>query len=134
MTTPNRFRFRAWSPTLKVMGAPWELVETLQELLDNKSLSGTMTDGIYMQSTGLSDANGVEIFEGDVFQTDRKCTCGNTVSTQRAEVWFHEGCFGLKLRTDDGHTVCDEFCFESNLRGKVIGNIYEQPALKELCR
>lgn len=69
-----------------------------------------------MQSTGLNDKNGVEIYEGDiiecktVYEWDKK-------PIKRAEVVFENGVFSL-------------IGVEMDLsRSEIIGNIYENPEL-----
>lgn len=67
---------------------------------------------VVMQYTGLKDAYGMEIYEGDIvaFSTDFK-----------TDVIFYDGCYMI----DNGHLQlyrCHNAC-------KVIGNIYENPEL-----
>ena len=114
---PNRFRFRAWEKGFKLMhpisdgGDCYEgwIVADLVRLNDS---SATKDNPIIMQSTGLLDANGVEVFEGDILEW-------NGMSTDLIEVrWIPS-------------SAC--FVFEkewTTLEGsRVIGNIHEHPHL-----
>lgn len=63
----NRFRFRAWDkhPEKNCWARKgWPF--TLDEVMDWEESIGI--DLVYMQSTGLTDKNGKEIFEGDVLR------------------------------------------------------------------
>ena len=92
---------------------------------------------ILMQSTGLKDKNGVEIFEGDIVhildseQINQRDENGAYIDAFFEEideidsVVFVDGCFKLK-RTGFDVCICisvDDF--------KIIGNIYENPELLE---
>ena len=91
-----------------------------------------------MQSTGLKDKNGVEIFEGDIVhvldseQINQRDENGAYIDAFFEEideidsVVFVDGCFKLK-RT--GFDVC--IC-KSVEDFKIIGNIYENPELLEV--
>lgn len=83
--------------------------------------------GIVMQSTGLKDKNGVEIFEGDIIQF---LYADEPRQEPIAKVeWDPESaCFAL--RTVDEHEEAEACLYESRaLVSKVIGNIYEHPRL-----
>ncbi|MFQ9629999.1 MAG: YopX family protein [Enterococcus avium] len=95
---------------------------------------------ILMQSTGLKDKNGVEIFEGDIVhvldseQINQRDENGAFIDAFFEEideidsVVFVDGCFKLK-RT--GFDVC--IC-RSVEDFTIIGNIYENPELLEVQR
>ena len=51
-------KFRAWEPDTKIMFVPTGI--------PNPTMSPDRTKGILMQYTGLKDANGKEIYEGDI--------------------------------------------------------------------
>nr|DAF15462.1 MAG TPA: YopX protein [Caudoviricetes sp.] len=86
-------------------------------------------DAILMQSTGLKDKNGKEIFEGDIIRYNidvvdikRHPTLGfYTVLDGR------EGFFGDGMSIDDFEEGAKEF----SKTAEIIGNIYENPELLE---
>ena len=80
---------------------------------------------IVMQSTGLKDKNGREVFEGDIFQWSF------AVDTYKGEVkwWPDRAGFGLPsmiASNRNGFMMLDS---RIALEGEVIGNIYENPDL-----
>ena len=87
-------------------------------------------DIILMQSTGLKDKNGKEIFEGDIIRYNidvvdikRHPTLGfYTVLDGR------EGFFGDGMSIDDFEEDAKEF----SKTAEIIGNIYENPELLEV--
>lgn len=101
------------------------------EKLSRDYLKGWSIDGQYlMQSTGLTDKNGKEIFEGDVV------TDGQTVGDIK-----HHQTYGFYMIDDkgierffsDGNCIED---FEEDAETiseilEIIGNIYENPELLE---
>lgn len=74
---------------------------------------GESTDIILMQSTGLTDKNGKEIFEGDVI--------AHYLSSPIVVEWFDERGGFLPW--------CDEDEFAQATAFEVLGNIYENPEL-----
>jgi len=75
---------------------------------------------IAMQFTGLHDRTGKEIYEGDIL------TNGNE---EKFECIFWEGCFVAKLY---GTEKKDEQGYHALNVLNVIGNIYDNPELKEV--
>ena len=79
-----------------------------------------MKDIILMQTTGLEDKNGVEIYEGDIVKYFRK---GNSV------IEWKDGGFIIKRVMDGEYELMQSRIAEM----EVIGNIYENPELLEVA-
>ena len=110
----NRFNFRAWDP----LGRPpclmldWECMDYTLDFLRGSEM-------VLMQSTGLTDKNGVEIFEGDILQV----RLNDEWDSEKDHVEMYAGCWHWR-----GYTV-NSIAHES----EVIGNIHENPELLEPC-
>ena len=75
---------------------------------------------VLMQSTGLKDKNGVEIFEGDVLTSNvQPCKMVNPIKDGYGVVRFENGMFKLG--------AISLVTFISKM--EVVGNIYENPEL-----
>jgi hypothetical protein len=110
MGKPNRFIFRAWDTEGKSM-------HLMAEIEDDRILClGGSYQRIYMQSTGLLDKNGIEIFEGDILQ-DRRW------SHDQGVVRYDEGAYRVDYAEDEGNVIHVNEC------SIIIGNIYENPEL-----
>lgn len=102
------------------------------DVIDHTTFSSSCMDidnFVLMQSTGLKDKNGLEIFEGDVLKVfifDGK--------GPHAKVIFKNGMFGIEddmfgYGYDKGLYTLDQII--SIRDAEVIGNIYEHPHLLE---
>jgi len=124
-------KFRAWDKELKTMldvalivfkkrvlvGEHWKFGETNFMGFDEIEL---------MQSTGLFDKNGKEIFEGDVVRQVRtQPTTENETIT--GVVTMLEGAW---LIMNDGEQLASYLWSETD-ENEIIGNIYENPELLE---
>ena len=136
MTIP---KFRAWNKNLKTMHGTDDIVfinfeeeeicvQTIyfeQGLPDERDLDFYIFDEIeLMQSTGLVDENGEEIFEGDVLLT---------YDGELAKVYWDDVLAGWFVdfiyKTAELSEVAD--LQSSRSICKIIGNIYENPELLE---
>jgi len=83
-----------------------------------------------MQSTGLKDKNGKEIFEGDIITNGKDVMCMKRHNTlgfyieQKGEVEFIADCAVLEEFEEDAKEIADSI--------EIIGNIYENPELLEV--
>jgi len=71
-----------------------------------------------LQYTGIKDKNGKEIWEGDIIKLPKD---------KPMEVVMHYGMYSLKPNDDSSYHF--SVAIVALLKGKVIGNIYENPEL-----
>lgn len=124
-------RFRAWDKHGQKMFTNDELIiwngnvyaNDSKKLTCNNLKGWSIDDEYLMQSTGLKDKNGNEIFEGDIVKMSKDVSVDTTyyeVVRRRGGAYSLEskqhGC-DLWIR----HTYCE-----------IIGNIYENPELLEV--
>lgn len=129
MTMP---RFRAWDKEFK------EMVQVDALVFDEQIIKATYKNGnivkedlknyVLMQSTGLKDKNGKEIFEGDIL-------CDEGLEQENDFIY-------TTVSYEDGAWVCDQItsddCGYSGALNEfsddysVIGNIYTKPELLEV--
>lgn len=114
----SRFHFRAWFPFSQTM-----LVGGFALTADGVVPTvpkGDEDQPILMQSTGLTDRNGKEIFEGDI------CThyIREELTKQRKVIW-HDGGFTVEWAESPFFHPLASFAPDKTF--EVVGNIYEQP-------
>lgn len=134
-------KFRAWYLLAEEM-----IDEILMISFVRKEIIGKFSDGstsvplkfednrngedvILMQSTGLKDLNGVEIFEGDIITNGKDVMCMKRHNTlgfyveQKGKVEFIADSAVLEEFEEDAKEIADIL--------EIIGNIYENQELLE---
>lgn len=124
----NNLKFRAWNKKLKLLGDVSYIDFNSKKIIYHNGFVNyyvNFEDVEIMQSTGLKDKNGVEIYEGDIIDVGTRIPFLNKI--QRDEETAY-----LKLVPLDKRWTESYFTnFEDKSRYEVIGNIYEN---KELLR
>ena len=82
-------------------------------------------DCVLMQSTGLVDKNGQEIFEGDIVEFEDADDIENVYINQGVIEWCQGG-FTVSNRTT---VTLDDLLDEDTLEVTIVGNIYDNPEL-----
>ena len=124
-------KFRAWTEEGKVMyyGVYPFRDDALLLSYDEIAFDEVpASDFIVMQSTGLKDKNGSEIFEGDIVKYEAGC---NTVTE---EVAYDKNFAGFGVRdadTDIIFTFLQLADVVDLISLEVVGNIYNNPGLLE---
>ena len=135
-----KLKFRAWDVLAEEM-----INEILMISFVRKEIIGKFSDGstsvplkfedkrngedvVLMQSTGLKDKNGKEIFEGDIVQFEDCYTETDFLYVNTGIVEWSQGSFTITNRdsVEMGDLLDGEF-----LDVTIIGNVYENPELLE---
>lgn len=122
----NNLKFRAWDKTKEIF-TNYQIVDDMLYFMDKFTGVWKRDDNqdrfVLMQSTGLKDKNGVEIFEGDIIDVGTRIPFLNKI--QRDEETAY-----LKLVPLDKRWTESYFTnFEDKSRYEVVGNIYENKEL-----
>ncbi len=122
-------KFRAWDKQTHRLTNVL-VIDWLNELVD---LEGGRIDRQFdevelMQSTGLKDKNGVEIFEGDVLlRTSSSVNYSDTYWHSYVQAYrMDNGAFRIK-----GKHIYDTDLMSARSRIEVVGNIYQHQKLLE---
>lgn len=130
----NRFQFRFWDTENKQMLAPQEDIAVTGNgkiIFDNGESAPyeryeRVENWLPLQSTGLLDRNGKEIFEGDVVRVVPTEDRGRLEGDLGKVVWVAvQMCFAFEDR--GGGWIGGVFFGHDTYDKEVIGNIYENP-------
>ena len=128
-------KFRAWDKTAKEMSEVTAIdfstkpFRVFYETYSDENYFNQ--DAILMQSTGLHDKNGVEIFEGDILNYGHIFTGSpfeeeDEYEEEQGVVKFVNCGFNVEFK-DSNTLFVDIMLTSENI--EVIGNIYENPGL-----
>lgn len=128
-------KFRAYdSGSLSRMYQPDEVMVGNGDIwiIDEDSVAGDWivnNDLHLMQSTGLKDKNGKEIFEGDIVQFE---DCYEVSDFLYINTGIIEWCQGGFHVTNRDSVLMEDLLDGDSLDVTIIGNIYENPELLEV--
>ncbi|MEX3463153.1 YopX family protein [Staphylococcus epidermidis] len=126
-------KFRVWDNAVNKM---WNVVTIYIKdewvKVNDGSIYGItkdlVRDYVLMQSTGLKDKNGTEIYEGDIVEF--KYPYDKRIKTKGIIVWNdNKACFGICMKETTEQYELYRITAENYLT--VIGNIYENQDLLE---
>ena len=129
-------RFRAWDKTCKTMYEADDIMYIdfeekeicVKTLFFEKASRYNFDDIVLMQSTGLTDKNGKEIFEGDILsiETDEE--------NVKVEVSWDDkhALFVVESKKYDEKESLGELFEGNSYPFKIIGNVWEHPELAEV--
>lgn len=123
-------KFRAWSTDKKIM-AEVRTLRFTDELVETDKFVERSIEGVkLMQSTGLLDKNGKEIFEGDVIaiEVDDTGTPINARVFQNSKI----GVLMFHVFEDNEDVPMVELLEDNSVAFEIIGNVYENPELLEV--
>lgn len=128
-------KFRAWDTTNKEMFKDtFAITESGQVVVVEQESVASSPDYVFvdhlviMQSTGLVDKNGKEIFEGDVLELK---DCGETIGNVKVYWDDSLALFQLDAIIVDEKAPIYKVVDDENYSYIVVGNIYENPELLE---
>ena len=131
-------KFRAWHKTWEEMGKVKRIrfdddanVTTVLFIGKDLGVNAKIDEFEIMQSTGLKDKNGKEIFEGDIV-TDGDVT--SDIKYHQTLGFYMIGKYGFSVPFGQGVDVeyFEEFADHVSKTFEVVGNIYENPELLEV--
>lgn len=120
----REIKFRVWDEKLKGMFP----VDRLEQEFGKWLINGNEPYWLHlMQFTGLTDKNGVEIYEGDIL------TFAIGLKFQRGVVVFSKGSFKFDINKPffAKRTHVSEAIGRKGADARIIGNIHQNPELLE---
>ena len=111
----DRFRFRAWNKSLKIMLHNFEFLNTYTTL----GKVAKDEEFVLMQCTGIKDVKGNLIYEGDILKVVNGSINGIGLSDKWEVKWVGNG------------WNISQWSFDCTHSYEVIGNIYENKELLE---
>ncbi len=125
----RELKFRAWvkwdKRMLPVKSIIFETNRVSVRLRERFWISTEFNEIELMESSGLHDIHGKEVFEGDIVKIPENYDKFGRNAGEILKVAFDSGCFRLKRPNSKGRG----FYFEDDNMVEVIGNIYENPEL-----
>ncbi|MGQ3503956.1 YopX family protein [Enterococcus faecalis] len=124
-------KFRAWDKNtndmVDVKTIDLEKDGSIGCIVDYNGINLDVSECVLMQSTGLKDKNGVEIFEGDIVQyRDGEYSYLGIVKRDCYQ-FFIDG-----IEPDDNYDFIDvSNTFDGTSSLEILGNIHENPELLE---
>lgn len=120
-------KFRAWDKETKTMNGMAEIYRNRNQEIE---LHPRDDEIILMQSTGLKDKNGKEIFEGDAIAIE----VDDTGMPINARVFQNSkiGVLMFHVFEDNEDVPMVELLEDNSVAFEIVGNIYENPELLEV--
>lgn len=121
-------KFRAWSTDKKIMAEVRTLRFTDELVETDKFVERSIEGAKLMQSTGLLDKNGKEIFEGDILvaETDDEAVNVRIFWDEKHALFMFESKKYNEIEPLAELVEATAYPFE------IIGNVYENPELLEV--
>ena len=120
-------KFRAWDKETKTMNGMAEIYRNRNQEIELRPRDVNI---ILMQSTGLKDKNGKEIFEGDILEVTDKHNWLEVVSYSQEKAMFVTEEINREFKVPESPLY--DLSDSTFLKFEVIGNIYENPELLEV--
>ena len=121
-------KFRAWSKAEKIM-SDVKKIDFCNCEIDARSFEETeIEEVILMQSTGLKDKNGQEIFEGDIVQFE---DCSEASDFLYINTGIIEWCQGGFHVTNRDSVLMEDLLDGDSLDVTILGSVYENLELLE---
>jgi len=124
----REIKFRVWNKDYKVMGYDPIIKDGKYFEIIGNDIWGTSDDYILMQYTGIKDANGKEIYEGDIVKETKVYDYSDDIDVNIYQIIWNENITGFTAEGKNGSNTIHQ-----NNMGvcEVIGNIYENSNLLE---